>query len=352
MTDGLLLRAARRLPTDRTPVWFMRQAGRVLPEYRAVRERWTLEEIVRQPDVCVEVSLQPLRRMPLDAAIMFADIMTPLSGVGIDLEIVEGTGPVIANPIRDAGGLDALRALEPEADVPFVLETLRRLRAEVPREVAVIGFAGAPFTLAAYLVEGRPSRDFIRTKSLMLGEPTLWHALMTRLSSITIAYLRAQAAAGADALQLFDSWVGALAPDDYITYVQPHVRRIFQALHDLDVPLIHFGTNTASLLTEMKDDGASVIGLDWRVRLDEGWTLVGHDRAVQGNLDPAVLFAPTRVIHAAADDILQRAGTRPGHIFNLGHGLLPGTPLDAVIGLVDHVHERSRQIRSGELIPT
>jgi uroporphyrinogen decarboxylase len=346
VSDGLFLRAARREATERTPVWFMRQAGRVLPEYRAVREKWSLEEIVRQPDLCVEITLQPVRRMPLDAAVMFADIMTPLSGVGVDLEIVEGVGPVIANPVRSAGELRALRKLEAEQDVPYVLETLRRLRQELPAEVAVLGFAGAPFTLAAYLVEGRPSRDFARTKALMLGQPALWNELMTRLSDITIAYLRAQASAGADALQLFDSWIGALSPDDYVQHVRPHVRRILASLADTGKALIQFGTNTASLLDEMKDDGASVIGLDWRVRLDEAWMRVGHDKAVQGNLDPASLFAPFDVVARSADDILARAGTRAGHIFNLGHGLLPATPLDNIVRLVDHVHESSERIRS------
>lgn len=352
MSGGIFSRAARREPTERTPVWFMRQAGRVLPEYRAIRERWSLEEIVRQPDLCVEVTLQPLARMPLDAAVMFADIMTPLSGVGVDLEIVEGVGPVIRNPIRDEGGLSVLRSLHADADVPYVLETLRRLRAELPADKAVIGFAGAPFTLASYLIEGRPSREFAATKALMLGHPALWHQLMTRLSDITIDYLRAQARAGADALQLFDSWIGALSPDDYTVYVQPHVRRIFAQVRDTGVALVHFGTNTAGLLDHMKSDGAGVIGLDWRVRLDEAWARVGHHLAVQGNLDPATLFAPANVVEARAVHILRQAGTRPGHIFNLGHGLLPSTPLDALLRLVDVVHEHSAAIRGGALAGT
>ncbi len=348
--DSLFARAARREPTERTPIWFMRQAGRILPEYRALREKWSLEQIVRQPDLCVDVTLQPMRRLPLDAAVMFADIMTPLSGTGVDLDIVEGVGPVIASPVRDAAAIRRLRALEPEADVPYVLETLQRLRATLPAECAVIGFAGAPFTLASYLIEGRPSREFAATKALMLGEPALWHELMTRLSDITIAYMRAQAHAGADALQLFDSWVGALGPDDYSRSVRPHVRRIFSSLQDTGVPLVHFGTNTSGLLHLMKDDGASVIGLDWRVRLDDAWTSIGHHLAVQGNLDPASLLAPPQIVEERAIDILRQAGSRPGHIFNLGHGLLPATPLETLQHLVDVVHVHSTGIRSANTL--
>jgi uroporphyrinogen decarboxylase len=341
----LLVRAARRQQVDRTPVWFMRQAGRILPEYRALRERLTLIEISERPDVAVEVTLQPLRHMALDAAILFADIMTPLLGTGVPLDIVDGVGPVIESPLRDEAGVRALRALEPERDVPHVLETLRLLRRALDPELALIGFAGAPFTLASYLVEGRPSRDFVRTKSLMYGAPATWRILMDRLTELTVAYLRAQIAAGADALQLFDSWVGALSPDDYAHYVQPFMRRIFTSLGSAGVPMIHFGVNTATLLGAMRTDGASVIGLDWRIPLDEGWSRVGHQLAVQGNLDPVTLFAPREVLEAKAMDVLERAGTRPGHIFNLGHGFLPGTPLDNAIRLAEFVRDRSARIR-------
>jgi uroporphyrinogen decarboxylase len=347
-STSLLVRAARREPVERTPVWFMRQAGRVLPEYRALRERHSLIEISQHPELAVEVTLQPLRRIPLDAAILFADIMTPLLGAGVALAIVEGVGPVIDSPIRDAAAVRALRALEPEADVPYVLEALRALRRELDPSRALIGFAGAPFTLAAYLIEGRPSRDFVRTKSLMYGEPATWHLLMERLTALTIDYLRAQIAAGADAIQLFDSWVGALSPDDYAAAVQPYTRRIFAALGASGVPMIHFGVTTATLLAAMRTDGATVIGLDWRTPLDEGWAHVGHDLAVQGNLDPATLFAPPEVLEAKALDVLVRAGTRPGHIFNLGHGILPGTPLDNAIRLTEFVREESTRIRLGE----
>jgi uroporphyrinogen decarboxylase len=323
----------------------MRQAGRILPEYRAIRERLTLIEISQRPDVAVEVTLQPLRRMPLDAAILFADIMTPLIGAGVALDIVEGVGPVIESPVRDDAAVRAIRLLEPEQDVPYVLETLRVLRRELDPAQALIGFAGAPFTLAAYLVEGRPSRDFVRTKSLMYGAPATWHVLMDRLAELTVAYLRAQIAAGVDAVQLFDSWVGALNPDDYAQFVQPYMRRIFTSLGSAGVPMIHFGVATSTLLGAMRTDGATVIGLDWRVPLDEGWSRIGYDLAVQGNLDPVALFAPPEVLEAKAADVLQRAGGRPGHIFNLGHGFLPDTPLDNAIRLAELVRHESARLR-------
>jgi len=346
----LLVRAARRESVERTPVWFMRQAGRILPEYRAVRERLTLVEISERPDVAVEVTLQPLRRMALDAAILFADIMTPLIGAGVKLEIVEGVGPVIALPLRDEAAVRALRPLEPERDVPHVIDALRTLRRELDPEKALIGFAGAPFTLAAYLVEGRPSRDFVRTKSLMYGAPATWRLLMDRLTELTIAYLRAQIAAGVDVVQVFDSWVGALDPDDYARFVQPFMRRIFTSLGSAGVPMIHFGVSTATLLGAMRTDGATVIGLDWRVPLDEGWARVGHQLGVQGNLDPVALFAPRDVLEAKARDVLDRAGTRAGHIFNLGHGFLPGTPLDNAIRLAEFVREESARTREHESV--
>ena len=347
-STSLLVRTARREPVERTPVWFMRQAGRVLPEYRALRERYSLIEISQHPELTVDVTLQPLRRMPLDAAILFADIMTPLLGAGVALDIVEGVGPVIASPIRDAAAVDALRPLEPDADVPYVLEALRILRRELDPSRALIGFAGAPFTLAAYLVEGRPSRDFVRTKSLMYGDTPTWRSLMERLTALTISYLRAQVVAGADVIQLFDSWVGALSPDDYAAFVQPYTRRIFAALGASGAPMIHFGVTTATLLGAMRGDGANVIGLDWRTPLDEGWARVGHDLAVQGNLDPVALFAPPAVLEAKAIDVLARAAARPGHIFNLGHGIRPGTPLDNVIRLVDVVGLESQRTRPYE----
>jgi uroporphyrinogen decarboxylase len=338
---SVFVRAARREPTDYTPVWFMRQAGRILPEYRAMRERWGLIEICRQPELCAEVTLQPMRRMPLDAAVLFADIMLPLAGIGVELELVDDVGPVIKSPIRDAADVSALRAIEPEQDVPFVLDTIRLVKREIAPERGVVGFAGGPFTIASYLIEGRPTRDFARTKALMFGAPDVWHALLERLASITSTYLLAQIRAGVDVVQLFDSWVGALAPDDYATFVQPYSRRIFAALAKSGVPTIHFGTNTATLLEQMTTDGASIIGVDWRVPLDDAWGRVGFDKGIQGNLDPCALLGPADVMEHKAADVLRRASGRPGHIFNLGHGLLPATPLDNAMRLVDFVHEYS-----------
>jgi len=339
--QSLFMRAARREATERTPVWFMRQAGRVLPEYRKVRETLSLLEICRRPELCAEVTLQPIHRFDMDAAILFADIMHPLVGVGVDLDIVEGTGPVIAMPVRSKAEVERLRPLEPEVDLPYVLEAIRILVRELDGRMPVIGFGGAPFTLASYLVEGRPSRDFLKTKALMYGQPALWHELMERLSGMVAALLRAKIAAGASAVQLFDSWVGCLSPKDYAEYVQPHVRRIFAEVAPLGAPMIHFGVNTATLLPLMKDDGGTVIGLDWRTPLDEGWETIGHHRGVQGNLDPAVLQAPRDIIEREVADVLARAAGRPGHIFNLGHGLHPSTPVEGVKAAVDAVRRLS-----------
>jgi uroporphyrinogen decarboxylase len=331
------MRALRRQAVDQTPVWFMRQAGRVLPEYRAVRADRTLLDICRQPDLCAEVTLQPVRRFGVDAAILFADIMHPLIGVGVDLDIVDGVGPVIRTPVRSQREVEALRPLVPEVDLGFVFETIRLLKSELGERVPLIGFAGAPFTLASYLIEGKASRDFIRTKTMMYTTPELWHDLMERLTQMVVAYLRAQRAAGADALQLFDSWVGALSPADYRRYVQPYVRLIFAELATAGAPLIHFGVNTATLLSAMRDDGASAIGVDWRIPLDDAWAIMGADKAIQGNLDPTVLFGDADVIEREVNDVLMRADGRPGHVFNLGHGLLPSTPLAGVERVIEYV---------------
>jgi uroporphyrinogen decarboxylase len=347
---NLFLRAARRETTERTPIWFMRQAGRILPEYRKLRERYTLIEICRQPELCAEVTLQPVRRMPVDAAVMFADIMLPLIGIGIDLDLVDNVGPVIRHPIRDRAGVDTLRPIEPENDVPFVMETARILKRELGGRTAVLGFSGAPFTLASYLIEGKPTREFALTKAMMYGEPDLWHALMDRLTDIMITYLQAKVAAGVDALQLFDSWVGALGVQDYERYVRPYSQRIFAALAPTGLPFVHFGTGTVGLLDQMKDDGGSVLGVDWRVPLDIAWARIGYHLGIQGNLDPAMLLAPASVMESGAEDVLRRAAGRPGHIFNLGHGLLPQTPLDNVLRLVDFVHERSAELKTEGLV--
>jgi uroporphyrinogen decarboxylase len=334
-----VLRAYRREPVDRTPVWFMRQAGRSLPEYRAIKEHYSLLEICRRPELCAEVTLQPVRRLGVDAAILYADIMHPLYGIGIDLEIVEGVGPVIAHPIRSSADTRSLRPLEPDIDLDFVLDDIAAVLAELQGSVPLIGFAGAPFTLASYLVEGRPSRDFVQTKRLMYGAPEIWDDLMRRLSDIVATYLLAQADAGVHALQLFDSWAGALSVDDYRRYVQPYSRAVFERVAACGLPLIHFGTSTGAILESMADAGGSVIGVDWRIPLDVAWEAVGFERAIQGNLDPIVLQAPWKVVQRESVAIVQRAAGRPGHVFNVGHGLPPGTPPDTLERLVAFLHD-------------
>ena len=339
--DPLLVRAARLEPTERTPVWFMRQAGRSLPEYREIRKTHTLFEVCREPELCAEVTLQPVRRHDVDAAVMFADIVLPLLGMGVDVELVENVGPVIDRPVRTAADLSRLTVPEPDEAVPYLLESIAIVRRELRPEQAVIGFCGGPFTVAGYLVEGKPSRDFLNVKRLMYGEPATWHALMEKLADTFARYVAAQARAGADVIQLFDSWVGALSPQDYEEFVQPYSRRILDAL---EVPTIHFGTGTATLLEAMRDAGGDVIGLDWRIPLDLGWDRVGEDRGVQGNLDPTVLFGPWERVESAALDVLARAAGRPGHVFNLGHGVLPETDPDVLGRLRVLVHEQTARV--------
>jgi uroporphyrinogen decarboxylase len=334
----LLVRASRREPVERTPVWFMRQAGRSLPEYRALRERYGLFDIVGQPELCAEVTLQPVRAHGVDAAVMFADIMFPVIGMGVEVELVENVGPVIGRPVETAADVERLRIPDPEEVVPSILEAVRLVREELSEEQAVIGFCGGPFTVAGYLVEGKPSREFLKVKTLMYREPAVWHALMEKLADTFAAYVAAKARAGADVIQVFDSWVGALSPADYDEFVAPYSARIFAAL---DVPTIHFGTGTATLLGAMAAAGGDVIGLDWRIELDRGWDEVGPERAVQGNLDPALLLAPWERLEAGAVDVLRRAGGRPGHIFNLGHGVLPESDPADLRRLVELVHERT-----------
>ena len=336
--DARFLRACRREPADATPVWFMRQAGRSLPEYRAVRERASLADIVGDADLCAEVSLQPVRRLGVDAAIVFADITTPLPGVGVEVELVDGVGPVIDRPIRSAADLDRLRRFDAPTSVGPLLDAIAILRRESP--VPVIGFAGSPFTLATYLVEGRSPRDLERTKALLREDPTTWHRLLDALVDLDLAYLGAQIEAGAEAVQLFDSWVGQLSPYEYRSAVLPHVRRLFEWLARHDVPTIHFGTGTAGLLPLMAEAGGDVIGLDWRIGLADGWSRVG-ERAVQGNLDPTLLLGSWDAARDGALAILDDAAGRPGHIFNLGHGVLPATDPDHLRRLVDFVHERT-----------
>ena len=316
----------------------MRQAGRSLPEYRQIRERHAFFEINQSAELTAEVTLQPVRRHGVDAAVMFADIMTPVVAMGVGVELVEGVGPVIADPIRSAADVERLRVPDPEATVAPILDAIRIVRGELSVEQAVVGFCGGPFTVAGYLVEGRPSRDFARTKALMYGEPAVWGALMEKLADTAALYVVAQAQAGADVVQLFDSWIGALSPADYEEFVAPWSARILAALAEAGVPTIHFGTGTAILLGSLARAGGDVIGLDWRIPLDEGWALVGEERGVQGNLDPAVLLGPWERVESAARDVLARAGGRPGHIFNLGHGVLPGTDPDVLGRLRALVH--------------
>ncbi len=317
----------------------MRQAGRALPEYRAIREKHSFMDVCYQPELCAEVTIQPVRRLGVDAAIMFADIMTPLIATGVGVELVDNVGPVVAAPIRTLRDVARIRPLEPEQDIPYIIESVKLLKRELG-DTPLIGFAGAPFTLAAYLIEGRGSKNFLKTKAMMYGAPAIWHALMTRLADLTIAYLDTKAAAGVDALQLFDSWVGCLSPDDYTTFVQPHTSRIITTVRaGKDLPFIHFGTNTATLLPLMRADGGSVLGADWRIHLDEAWALIGADKAIQGNLDPATLLGPSEFVLTQAAEVLRRAGGRPGHIFNLGHGIHPETPVENLERLVDFVHE-------------
>jgi uroporphyrinogen decarboxylase len=329
------LRACRRESVDRPPIWLMRQAGRYLPEYRAMREKYSMLTMCRTPELAAEVTLQPLRHFDFDAAILFSDIMIPLKPMGIDFDIVESVGPVVANPVHDLASAKALRVIEPEADVPFVIETVKLLRREL--RVPLIGFAGAPFTLASYIVEGKPSRDLLLTKKLMHTDPGTWHCLMDKLAESIAAYLRAQIHAGAQAVQLFDSWVGALSPRDYREFVLPHSKKIFDTLASTGVPRIHFGTGTATLLELMKEANTEVIGIDWRVPLDQAWNRLG-DVALQGNLDPALLMTTPDVVAQEARIILAQANGKRGHIFNLGHGILPNTPIENVARLVEVVH--------------
>lgn len=337
LDDARFLRACRRQPVDRTPVWFMRQAGRYMPEYRAIRANHSLLDICRQPALAAEVTLQPVRALGVDAAILFADILLPLMPMGLHLEFAAGEGPVIHNPIQSRLDVEALRPVEPGADLAYVLETLRLAARELAGQTPLIGFGGAPFTLASYMLEGGSSRNFLKTKGLMYADPATWHRLLEKVADVLADYLVAQVEAGAQAIQLFDSWVGCLDPADYAAYVLPHSQRVLRAVAATGVPVIHFGTGTATLLALMRRAGGDVLGLDWRVPLDQGWARLGHDVAVQGNLDPAALFAPRPELERRVRAVLDRAGGRPGHIFNLGHGILPETPVENVRAVVEWV---------------
>jgi uroporphyrinogen decarboxylase len=316
----------------------MRQAGRSLPEYRELRRRYSLFEVCREPEICAEVTLQPVRAHGVDAAVMFADIMLPVLGMGVDVDLVENVGPVVKEPITSLAHVERLRVPEPEESVPFILEAVGLVRQELSPDRAVIGFAGGPFTVAGYLIEGKPTRDFVRTKACMYGSPDVWHALMEKLADAFALYLQGKVAAGADVVQLFDSWIGALSIEDYREFVAPYSARVLAAV---DVPTIHFGTGTTHLLADLTAAGGDVLGLDWRVPIEWGWEVVGPTRGIQGNLDPALLLGPWERVEAAVDRILEAVGDRRGHIFNLGHGVLPQTDPFDLKRLVEYVHART-----------
>jgi uroporphyrinogen decarboxylase len=342
MMNERFLKACWREPVDCTPVWFMRQAGRYMAEYRALRSKHSILELCKTPELAAQVTLQPIDRFPLDAAIIFADILLPLEPMGLSLEFAAGEGPVIHNPIRNQADVERLKVTD-GGELEYVAEAIRQARHALNGRVPLIGFAGAPFTLASYAIEGGSSRNYLLTKQLMYGEPKAWHQLMDKFARVITGYLRRQIKAGAQAIQLFDSWVGCLSVGDYVEYVQPHVQLIFEGLKREGVPMIHFGTGTSAMLSQIRQAGGDVIGVDWRINLDEAWATVGHDVAVQGNLDPLALFAPLHEIERRVEDILRRAGGRPGHIFNLGHGILPTTPIEHVAATIDMVHKLSQR---------
>ena len=337
--DHRLIRACRRQSVDVTPVWFMRQAGRFLPEYRKIREKHDIISICKNPELCAKVTTLPVGILGVDAAIMFADIMLPIEGMGVRFKIEDGVGPIIKQPISDARSAATLETLDPASDVPFVLEAIGLARKTLDAKVPLIGFCGAPFTIASYLIEGRPTRDFIKVKTLMYRDPKTWHVLMEKLSDSMAAYLLAQVKAGVELVQLFDSWVGCLSPQDYHNYVLPYSQHIFKELEHTGVPRIHFGTGTATLLEEMKTAGGDVFGVDWRIPIDVAWERLGYDVGIQGNLDPATLLGDMELVKSASTDILRRVGGRRGHIFNLGHGMPPEASTENVAELVKFVHD-------------
>jgi uroporphyrinogen decarboxylase len=339
--NDTFLRACRGEPVEYVPVWYMRQAGRYDPDYRKIKEKYTLLEICKIPDLAAEVTMMPVRKLGVDAAILYSDIMNPVASIGIEFDIVKDVGPVVYNPIRSAQDVERLRPIDAEGDLAHVLETIRILDREL--DVPLISFVGAPFTIASYLIEGKPSRNYLRTKQMMYSEPEVWQKLMGKLGDMVIAYVRAQEAAGAKAVQMFDSWVGALTPTDFSLYVLPTVRRIFSELASLKIPKIYFpGVSSGELLNELDPIAADVIGLDWRVTIREGRRRLKGGYAVQGNLDPTVLMAPMPLIRERAREIIDQGLERPGYIFNLGHGLFPEAPLDKLAELTEFVHEYSR----------
>lgn len=341
--NDVFLRACRREPVEYTPVWLMRQAGRYMEDYMKIRNNHTFLEMCRNPEIAAEVTLQPVNRLGVDAAIIFADILLPLDGMGLKLEFTKGEGPCIHNPVRSQRDVDRIPILGGEEMTPYVMEAIRLVRKELEGKLPLIGFAGAPFTLASYIIEGGSSRDYHQCKKMMWGAPQVWHQLMDKVTAVTLNYLRAQVKAGAQAIQLFDSWVGALHQDDYRQYVLAYSKQIIDGLKDTGVPVIHFANNGSTLLEAVAEAGGDVIGIDWRINLVEAWSRIGFDRGIQGNLDPSVLFAPTKIMQDKVRKILDQAGNRPGHIFNLGHGINKESQVEQVIALVETVHEYSRR---------
>ena len=337
------LKACKREEVDYTPVWLMRQAGRYMEEYMAIRRKHTFLEMCKNPEIACEVTLQPVNRLGVDAAILFADILLPLEGMGIGLHFAQNEGPVIENPVRNQKDVDNIRIIEADEATPYVMDAIKLLRKELEGRVPLIGFSGAPFTLASYIIEGGGSKNYLEMKKMMYGAPEIWHALMAKISEVVVRYLKAQIKAGAQAVQIFDSWVGALSPVDYKEYVLPHSKYVMDALKDEGVPVIHFANNASNFLEMVKEAGGDVIGLDWRINIDDAIKRLGDDVAVQGNIDPTILFAPPKVIEQRVKELLDRVGNRPGHIFNLGHGINKETPVENVIALVEAVHKYSKR---------
>jgi uroporphyrinogen decarboxylase len=339
MSGSPFLAACARKPTARTPVWYMRQAGRCLPEYRALKAQYDILTLARTPELATQVTLMPIKRFGVDAAILFADIMLPLIGMGVDLDIVEGVGPVIAEPIRGTRDVERLGGIDP-ADFEYLTKTIGMIKTELAGKTPLIGFSGAPFTLASYLIEGKPSRDFIKTKQMMYGDRAGWNALMRALTDAVVDYLRLQADAGAEALQLFDSWVGCLSKEDYVEYVLPYSREVFAAVDRKGIPRIHFGTNTNVFLAEFASVECEVVGVDWRLPLADAWQTIGSGKAIQGNLDPIVLLGDFGLVQKKVDDIFAHLPRKEGFIFNLGHGVLPETPYQNLTKLTEYVHAK------------
>ena len=346
MNEPIFLQACRRESTPYTPVWLMRQAGRYMAEYRALRERVPFLTLCKTPDLAAQVTVQAVERLGVDAAIIFSDILLLVEPMGVGLEFSKGDGPVIHRPVRSGKDVDALQEVPVDESLPFVFEAVKLARSGLSSRVPLIGFSGAPFTVASYLIEGGSSRNYIETKRFMYSDPGAWRALMERLVSVIVAYVNGQIAAGAHAIQLFDSWIGCLSPADYRTFILPHMQTLIRGITP-GTPVIHFGVETAGLLELLAEAGGDVIGVDWRIDLATAWKRIGFDRAVQGNLDPVALFAPREELRRQIERVLQAAAGRPGYIFNLGHGILPQTPVDNVIALVDMVHEMSARMATG-----